>query len=181
MKHDLKIAIVGAVVGGLVTALLGLVLNAAGILGRYILDDGQRDRIASELANDIDFRDSVVSKLPFKPADFDSEWIELGGGGQSLEFELKFDGVPSHFSAYYRLPTGEVIPWGVNQYGDGGQINGVLVDFDGKGKVYIRTPAKSGKYAGHNIHLGYYRARDKENISTYLSLDNVAFKIHAWR
>ena len=86
--------------------------------------------------------------------DYDSDWKTLTKCNTLTIDDLEFEDVPSLVMAFYKIKTrnGEesIIPWGINQYGDSWQTNGVLLDFEknvSEDKIYlhIRTPCRYPK------------------------------------
>ena len=116
-------------------------------------------------------------------ADFDSGWMNIGSKCATFSREIDFSSPPRLFTAYYKISEGDsewIFPWGLNQYGDVHQTNGVLLDFDNKGNVYIRLPC--GSPEGNNaLHLGWYKNRQNSGNQRITNRDNVQFRFLLWK
>ena len=129
--------------------------------------------------------------------DFDSDWIGVGVCQvKDMTDKLKevgFAELPAHLTAYYKVTIkGEefIIPWGVNQYGDGTQLNGILIDLsvrqnDGKLSLYIRSPCMRNdvnpEYTPRLLHLGWYKSRVDDNLDELLWIEKVKFRVLLWK
>lgn len=114
-----------------------------------------------------------------KPKPYESDWIKLKRKCHTISEDIGFDGLPSMMMAFYKLKDGSIFPWGINQYGDANQSNGVLLDFDQKGKLYIRHPCGSKK--GDNVlHLGWYQNRNNSDYEEIVNRKEVDIKILLW-
>ena len=131
------------------------------------------------------FKTSVAITVSVRSFDYDTGWFAL----RLDETEVKdtgFGSIPINFTAYYKTDDGHVLPWGMNQYGDKFQSNGVLIDFDEDGKIYVRTPSKSpasrGEYHnGYLLHVGAFRNRGDTGPEEIFHVKNAEFRIIAWK
>jgi hypothetical protein len=111
---------------------------------------------------------------------YDSGWFAINSSCNTYNLSLGFSGLPRLISAYYKRSNGQVFPWGLNQYGDANQGNGVLLDLDEAGTLYVRLPC--GNAGGSSpIHLGYYRSRDNSSNENLFSQTDLQFRVLAWR
>ena len=114
---------------------------------------------------------------------YDSGWIELRRNCYSEVREIGFSDLPNGMMAYYKINEDgieSIFPWGINQYGDANQTNGVLLDFDGEGKAYIRLPC--GAASGNNVlHLGWYKNRNNSDNNEIANRTDVQFRFMVWK
>jgi len=111
---------------------------------------------------------------------YDSGWFSIAQFGQTYKKQIGFTGLPKFIMAYYKRSNGQIFPWGLNQYGDANQGNGVLLDFDGNGNLYVRLP--SGNSAGNNVlHIGFYRNRANDGDEKINNETNVQFRVLLWK
>jgi len=111
----------------------------------------------------------------FREPDFDSDWFEIERKNRTYKFEIGFDGLPKFITAYYKRENGQILAWGMNQYGDSHQSNGVLLDFDEQGNLFVRLPANNV------LHVGTYRNRDDNASETIFNQLNVKFRVILWK
>lgn len=108
-------------------------------------------------------------------SDYDSGWLSVPRNCRVYGRDIGFNGLPQQITAYYRLDGVNIVPWGMNQ---AGHTNGVLLDFDGEGTMYVRLPC------GHNradvFDTGYYRSRDDRTNDRYFRLERVEFRVILW-
>ncbi|MDE0381723.1 MAG: hypothetical protein OXI20_21015 [Rhodospirillales bacterium] len=134
-----------------------LMRDRLGTLSGLAETDVGVDEIASNIANRSDFRKNMLDAFP-KPS-YDIGWFYLQQNCQVYDHNIGFVGLPTLTTVHYKITEGNtdfIFPWGLNQYGDSHQTNGVLLDFDERGKVYVRLPC--GSKSGNNVlHLGILR------------------------
>ncbi|MDB4292287.1 hypothetical protein N9954_02700 [Maribacter sp.] len=131
-----------------------------------------------EEAKYLEFVESTNSDNP----DFDTDWISLKKS-TTVKYTTGFSEIPKLITGYYRIDEDLIIPWGVNQYGDSYSVNGVLIDFDDSGNLYIRTPKPVDRYDGFPIHIGYFNHRTNSGTLDLFdkSVDDVEFRVMAWK
>lgn len=134
---------------------------------------------------------------PLSAPDFDSDWFEIGtcqvkDMTDKLD-EIGFSSLPALLTAYYKVTVNgkeTIIPWGVSQYGDGAQLNGLIIDIsvrrDGRNLgLYVRSPCRtkdgSTWYNPRLLHLGWYRDRIDHQTDEILRFDKVDFRVLLWR
>ncbi len=124
-----------------------------------------------------------VESLP--PADYDSGWFDVEAGN-TYEKQIGFTELPKFITAYYKRPNGQVIPWGVSQWGytysGKDVIAGIVLDFDETGNLYVRTP--SGNAYNFIIDLGAYRNRSNDGNNTFGQMRDstgVQFRVFLWK
>ena len=117
----------------------------------------------------------------------DTDWISIGRNCNTVQINLEDIDVSNMIiSAYYKVTVDgqeSIFPWGLNQYGDSFQGNGVLLDLDDEYKnLYIRLPC--GNQGGdHAIHLGLYQNRSdthNQNLNTRF-MNNFRFRVILWK
>ena len=139
------------------------------------------DEIATNIANRHDFRKNILDTFPMPS--YDSGWFDLQQNCQVHDYDIGFVGLPALATAYYKITEGSIdfiFPWGLNQYGDSHQTNGVLLDFDERGKVYIRLPC--GSKSGNNVlHLGTYASRSGTMHQQIDNREDVQFRFKLWK
>ena len=134
----------------------------------------------------------LPSEKKISAADYIGEWREIKSCETQKITDLPFQEIPSIVMAYYKINTksGEelIIPWGINQYGDSWQTNGVLLDFEHNVSedqvyLYIRTPCLGGKFRGNDalVHLGRYKDRYNDKSSAILSIKQAKFLVMMWK
>ena len=128
---------------------------------------------------------------------FDSDWFGIATcQRKDLTDELKqekFSDFPALMMAYYRVYIDgkeRIIPWGISQYGDGRQLNGVLIDFsenekNGNLELYVRSPCKhvykGSTYIPHVLDLGWYKDRINDTSpEEIIDLTEAEFRIQLW-
>ncbi len=133
----------------------------------------------------------LPSEKKMSAADYTSDWREIKSCETQKIADLPFHVIPSIVMAYYKIKTkpGEelVIPWGVNQYGDSWQTNGVLLDFEhnvseNKVYLYIRTPCRGGDFTEGDslVHLGRYKDRFDDKESEIRAIKQARFLVKMW-
>jgi|GEM_PF-2364044 len=110
---------------------------------------------------------------------FDSGWFRLAESCKTYEFIKQFDGLPSQVTAFYRLTNGEILTWGMNQYGDSYESNGVIIDFDEWDRAFVRLPC-GNRNSNNNVHIGSYRNRNDNGSDVLYHQQNVDFRIMIW-
>jgi hypothetical protein len=130
------------------------------------------------LSKDKTLREEIAASA--KQPDFDSNWFLLGTANKTHRFQLGFAGLPRHVTAYYKTRDGNIIPWGVNQYGCKNYVNGVILDFDESGVLYIRAPVSGSPYTVRNLYLGFYRNREDSDAQDLFNVDPVQFRVMVW-
>ena len=68
--------------------------------------------------------------------------------------------------------------WGLNQYGDSNQGNGVMIDFYESGTLYVRLPCGN---SGNNNAVGHYRNRANDGNEVIYNQENVQFRVMVWK
>ena len=133
---------------------------------------------------------------PLAP-DFDSDWFEIGtcqvkDMTDRLD-KIGFSSLPALLTAYYKVTVNGkelIIPWGVSQYGDGTQLNGLIIDIsvrrDGRNLgLFVRSPCKTKDgttwYNPRLLHLGWYRDRIDHQTDAILRFDKVEFRVLLWK
>ena len=125
-------------------------------------------------------------------ADYTVDWREIQSCETQKITDIPFQEIPSIVVAYYKIKTesGEelIIPWGVNQYGDSWQTNGVLLDFEHNVSedqvyLYIRTPCLGGEFVKNNslVHLGKYKDRFNDGETEIRSIKQAKFLVKMWK
>ena len=115
----------------------------------------------------------------FPNATYDSDWIRIKPQCDTIEKRIGFDGLPKFVQAFYKIDD-STFPWGLNQYGDAHQSNGVLIDFDEEGAVFIRLPCSS-KGADNVLHVGEYQNRNNSGIEAIFNRNDVSFRVLVWK
>lgn len=110
------------------------------------------------LVSDANGLASWQTTTPLGGASYDSGWFNIACD-KTYQLNLGFTGFPKQLNAYYKLSNGQIIPWGVNHYGDAYQMNGAVLDYDATGKIYVRTSTPNGSYICGLFHVGYTRNR----------------------
>lgn len=113
---------------------------------------------------------------------FDTGWIAVAQNCQTYTYSSTgLSGLPKLMSGYFKKSTGEIFPWGINQYGDSAQANGPLIDYDeSNGNIYIRLPC--GNANGNNVlHVGSYRDRTNTTNETIFNQTSVQFRVMVWQ
>ena len=134
-------------------------------------------------------------KSPSSISYFDTGWFGIATC-QRKDFTEKlkkkeFRDFPAIMMAYYKVQIDgkeRIIPWGVNQYGDERQYNGVLIDFSEKNgnlELYVRSPCKKkiekSTYMPLILHLGYYKDRINDTSPEgIVALTEAEFRIKLW-
>ena len=144
----------------------------------------QIDTEVARLQNEVNALGARTRELEQeRPADYDSGWFDVEMNCRTYMREIGFDELPTGMMAYYKIGQGQderIFPWGLNQYGDTNQSNGVLLDFDGYGRLYVRLPC--GARLGNNVlHVGRYRTRDGQANAVYMNQEDVEFRVLLWR
>ena len=116
---------------------------------------------------------SVKPGLP--DADYDSGWFEIEKRERTYKFEIGFEGLPKSITAYYMRENGEILAWGMNQYGSKYQSNGLLLDFDEQGNLFVRLGTTGA------LHLYYYRNRDDDANVNLDNGVNLKFRVMLWK
>jgi len=111
----------------------------------------------------------------FREPDYDSGWFDIERTNRTYKFEIGFDGLPKFITAYYKRENGQILAWGMNQYGDEHQSNGVLLDFDEQGNLFVRLPANNV------LHIGIYCNRDDDANERIYNQLNVGFRVMLWK
>lgn len=139
------------------------------------------EEIASFLLKDPTFNSKVISEIrAAKAASFDSGWVKLKQNCETIQKAIGFKGLPTRITGYYKLSNGSIFPWGMNQYGDANQSNGVLLDFDEQGNIFIRLPC--GTKSGNNVvHLGWYQNRENSAYEVLINRTDVHFRVILWK
>ncbi len=115
---------------------------------------------------------------------YDTGWLDVKTCGDTIKTNIGFEGLPYHITAYYKYKRKDgsisIIPWGTNQYGDGNQANGIVMDFDEKSNLYIRQPCGNTKFNGI-LHLGRYKDRDNIHNKNISHIKQAEFKVMVWK
>lgn len=184
-----RVPIIVAVIGMISAIVVSLISSGAQFDRKFEEITDRVDELGSQLdaaENDVELlREELVSVRESgalsSDAAFDTDWIDIGKECNTVTFDLPGPGLPRIVTAYYRnLDTDGTYIFGINQYGDGHQSNGVLLDFDEDNrKLYIRLPC--GMSGGNaSIHLGSYKDRSNTANESIVSVQRVQFRVIGW-
>jgi hypothetical protein len=111
---------------------------------------------------------------------FDSQWFSIDKNCNTYAFKLGFNGLPKRITAYYKLSTGQILPYGMSQYGDGAEANGVLLDLDELGNLYVRLPCGNTNN-NSAVKLGSFKDRQNDGNQTMNNQAGVQFRVMVWK
>ncbi|QTA90594.1 hypothetical protein [Desulfonema magnum] len=141
--------------------------------------------VTADHATKADIATEVESLKGLPPADYDSGWFDVEAGNTYAK-EVGFIGLPRLITSYYKRSNGQIIPWGVSQFGyqysDKNVITGIVLDFDEAGHLYVRTP--SGNSYNFILDLGAYRNRTNDGNDGYRQMRDstgVQFRLLLWK
>ena len=107
-------------------------------------------------------------------ADYDSGWFDVTIL-KSYSKTLGFNDLPRFVTAYYKLPNGEIFLWGTESYADDHSLTGIALDFDGLGKLYVRS------YGRSVLSVGSLRNRLDTGFESIPEAVSCQFRVMAWR
>jgi len=163
------------------------------ILAAILADERFDERVAELVAARLRAADTVRlmqsyardAGLLSKVAAWDSNWFDVSEECKTYRFDTGLSFNPSNdtlpiMSAFYKNGD-QQYPFGINQYGDTNQTNGVLLDFDASGQLYVRLGCDYlGKSTGGALHLGNYSDRGDAGSETIFNSGG-QFRVMLWR
>jgi len=119
----------------------------------------------------------------FRETDYDSGWFDVEVGNTYIK-KIGFTGLPKLVTAYYKRSNGQILLWGVNQFGylydDWKMVTvGIVLDFDEDGNLYVRTPSVSPYNSLLSLHN--YRNRSNDGDENIWAETNCKFRIKLWK